>query len=113
MSETDCIFCKIAKGEIPTEAVYEDDNVIAFKDLNPKMPVHVLIIPKEHYENLSDDVPEEVLGHVFGAASKVAAITGIDKSGYRIVSNAGADACQSVMHLHVHVIGGEPMGEDL
>lgn len=113
MSEEECIFCKIAKGEIGSETVYEDENVIAFRDLNPKMPVHVLVIPKEHYDNLSDDVPEALIGQVFGAAARVAKICGIDESGYRVVSNIGKDACQSVMHLHVHVIGGAPMGDDL
>ena len=109
----DCVFCKIVKGEIPATVVYEDERVLAFEDLNPKMPVHVLVIPKDHYENIGDGVSEETLGRVLAAAAEVARITGIDASGYRIVSNTGEDACQSVHHLHVHVLGGRRMTTDI
>ncbi len=102
----DCIFCKIARGEIPADVVYEDDDVIAFEDLNPQTPVHTLLIPKQHYTNLSDDIPEELLGKLFARVRKVAAIKGVDKSGYRIISNIGEDGRQTVYHLHIHILGG-------
>lgn len=105
----ECIFCKIAAGEIPSTVVYEDERVIAFDDLNPQMPVHVLIIPKEHYANIGDGVPDELLGYVFNTVKKVAAIKGIAESGYRVIVNTGSDAQQTVHHLHVHVLGGAPM----
>jgi len=103
---SDCIFCRIAAGEIPAAIVYEDDDVIAFKDSNPQMPVHTLIIPKQHYAHIGDDVPSEVLGKVFSAVKTVAALQGVDKTGYRIIVNTGADGRQTVHHLHVHVLGG-------
>lgn len=109
MAHEDCLFCKIINGEIPSKKVYEDEFTFAFDDISPMMPVHTLVVPKVHYDNLADDVPEEVLGHVFKTAAKVAEIKGVAKSGYRIVSNIGPDAQQSVLHLHVHVLGGEPM----
>ena len=102
----DCIFCKIAAGEIPTNAVYEDDYVIAFDDLEPLMPVHTLIIPKDHYSDIADNVPAETLGHVFSAVQKVAEIKGLTERGFRLLVNTGEDASQSVKHLHVHVLGG-------
>ena len=105
MKDENCIFCKIAAGEIPTSKVYEDDYVIAFDDLEPLMPVHTLIIPKDHYANIGDNVPEETLGHVFGAVRKVAQIKGL-KNGYRLMVNTGEDASQSVQHFHVHMLGG-------
>jgi len=103
---SDCIFCKIAAGEIPAIIVYEDDDVIAFEDINPQVPVHTLLIPKQHFDHIGDDVPPEVLGKVFSAVKKVAEIKGIDESGYRIVANTGADGRQTVFHLHVHLLGG-------
>ena len=105
----DCIFCKIAAGEIPATVVYEDERVLAFEDLNPQMPVHALIIPKEHYANIGDGVPDDLMGHVFNTVKKVAEIKGIADSGYRVIVNTGSDAQQSVHHLHVHVLGGAPM----
>ena len=105
----DCIFCKIAAGEIPATVVYEDERVLAFEDLNPQMPVHVLIIPKEHYANIGDAVPDDLMGHVFNTVKKVAEIKGIADSGYRVIVNTGSDAQQTVHHLHVHVLGGAPM----
>lgn len=105
----DCVFCKIAAGEIPATVVYEDDSVIAFDDLSPQMPVHTLIIPKEHHSNIADDIPDELMGHLFNTVKKVAKIKGIDKSGYRVIVNTGDDAQQTVHHVHVHVLGGAPM----
>jgi histidine triad (HIT) family protein len=111
--DQNCVFCRIIAGEIPATVVYEDEWTLAFEDLNPRMPVHVLVVPKVHYAHLGDEVPVEVLGHVFAAASQVARIKGIDESGYRVLSNIGKDACQSVFHLHVHVIGGKQMTTDI
>ena len=105
----DCIFCKIARGEIPSTIVYEDDLVFAFEDLNPQMPVHTLIIPREHHANIGDDVPDDLMGYLFNTVKKVAKIKGIDQSGYRVIVNTGSDAQQTVHHLHVHVLGGAPM----
>lgn len=105
----DCIFCKIARGELGTEAVYENDVVMAFDDLSPQAPVHTLVIPKAHYRNLDDDVPADVLGALFSAVSEVARMKGVATSGYRVIVNNGPDANQTVPHLHVHVLGGKPM----
>ena len=105
----DCIFCKIAAGEVPATVVYEDDMVIAFDDLSPMMPVHTLIIPKEHHANIGDDVPDELMGHLFNTVKKVAQIKEISESGYRVIVNTGDDAQQSVHHLHDHELGGAPM----
>ena len=106
MQKDDCIFCQIAKGEIPAQVVYEDDQVIAFDDLEPLMPVHTLIIPKEHYSDVADDVPGDVLGHLFSCVQKVADIKGIHQDGFRCLINTGENASQSVRHLHIHVLGG-------
>ncbi|MGI6755326.1 MAG: histidine triad nucleotide-binding protein [Atopobiaceae bacterium] len=110
---SDCIFCKIANHEIESDYVYEDDLVCAFKDVNPEAPVHVLVVPKGHYVNLSDDLPADVEAALLHAVREVARITGIDKTGYRVISNAGSDANQVVQHLHLHVLGGEFLGEGL
>ena len=105
MQKDDCIFCKIGSHEIPTNAVYEDDDVIAFDDMEPLMPVHTLIIPKDHYSDLSDNVPEETLGKLFSKVGVVAQKKGL-VNGYRVLVNTGEDASQSVKHLHVHILGG-------
>lgn len=105
----DCLFCKIVAGEIPSTKVYEDEKVFAFRDINPQMPVHVLIVPKEHYSFLGDGLSNEDTGYLFNAAKKIADIEGILESGYRVIVNIGDDAQQTVHHLHVHVLGGAPM----
>lgn len=105
----DCIFCKIAAGEIPSAKVYEDDLVFAFEDANPMMPVHTLIVPKEHHDNIGDGISDELMGHLFNTVKKVAEIKGIADSGYRVIVNTGDDAQQTVHHVHVHVLGGAPM----
>ena len=105
----ECIFCKIGKHEIPAEVVYEDDVVIAFEDINPQLPVHTLIIPKEHFSHIGDDVPETILGRLFSTVKKIAQLKGLEESGYRITVNTGEDARQSVHHLHIHVLGGAQM----
>ncbi len=106
-----CIFCKIIKGEIPSEVVYEDDKIFAFKDINPVAPVHVLIIPKEHIASAMDLTEEnaDVVAHIFNSAKKIAEIMGIGESGFRIVNNCGENAGQTVFHLHFHLIGGKTL----
>ena len=114
MSTTDdCIFCQIANGEIPVPLVYEDEWVVAFDDINPQAPVHTLVIPREHIANLNDEAEIELLGRVLKAAREVAGLKGLTESGYRLIQNNGADAGQTVFHLHVHVLGGKPFGEGL
>lgn len=105
MQDENCIFCKIASHEVPTNKVYEDDYVIAFDDMEPLMPVHTLIIPKQHFRDIGDNVDAETLAHVFQTVPKIAEIKGL-KNGYRLLINTGEDASQSVKHFHVHVLGG-------
>ncbi len=106
----DCIFCKIASGEIPSKKVYEDDRVCAFYDLDPQAPVHVLIIPKKHISSIMelDEENADVVSHVFLVAKRLAGELGLEK-GFRIVSNCGEDGGQSVLHLHFHLLGGRSM----
>lgn len=112
MRDDNCIFCKIVAGEIPSTKVYEDDKVLAFEDLNSMgMPVHTLIIPKDHYDNIGEGLSDEDMGYLFNTVRKVAEIKGIEESGYRVIVNTNDDACQSVHHLHIHVFGGAPMSE--
>ena len=99
----DCIFCKIANHEIPSTVVYEDDQVIAFDDLNPQAPVHTLVIPKKHYSDIADNVPAETMGAMAHAIQEVAKAKGLE-DGFRVISNKGVNAGQTVMHLHVHLI---------
>ncbi|BAD39498.1 histidine triad nucleotide-binding protein [Symbiobacterium thermophilum] len=108
----DCVFCKIAAGEIPSSKVYEDEHVLAFRDINPVAPVHVLVIPKQHVPSVAEFGPEhdELLSRLFAAVRKVAAETGVAETGYRVVTNVGKDAGQQVFHVHLHVLGGRPLG---
>lgn len=110
----DCVFCEIIKGNIPSTKVYEDEFVTAFNDLNPVMPVHVLIVPKKHIASVNEleNDDAELIGRVFVAAKKIAEKLGLD-NGYRIINNCGEDAGQTVKHIHFHLIGGKPMGEKL
>jgi histidine triad (HIT) family protein len=105
-----CIFCRIAAKEIPAGIVYEDADVVAFRDLSPQAPTHVLVIPRRHVDSLRDMVEADaaLLGAMMLAAKKVAAAAGLT-AGYRVVTNCGADAGQSVSHLHLHLLGGRPM----
>lgn len=106
-----CIFCKIASGEIPSQFVYEDDKICAFKDINPVAPVHVLIIPKEHITSAMDinDANSSIVAHIFSKIGEIAKIMGVDESGFRIVNNCGKDGGQTVGHLHFHLIGGKEL----
>lgn len=110
----DCLFCKIIKGEIPSSKVYEDENVYAFKDINPMAPVHVLVVPKKHIDN-ADEINgsnSESVAKVFEAIPKIAKICGLEK-GYRVINNCKEEGCQSVMHLHFHVLGGKKLPETM
>ena len=105
----DCLFCRVARGEIPANLVYEDELCMAFDDISPQAPVHALVIPREHYADLGDGVPAETMAAIFCAVPAVAGIKGIAESGYRVIVNNGHDANQTVRHLHVHVMGGRAM----
>ncbi len=107
----DCIFCKILAGEIPSDKVYEDEFVYAFNDINPVAPVHVLIIPKEHISFLSEITEENssVISKVYEAAAKIAESLGIAQDGYRVVTNCGERAGQTVFHIHFHLLGGRDL----
>ena len=108
----DCIFCKIAAGEIPAQKVFEDESVVAFKDLSPKAPVHVLIVPKKHIQSVAHFQTEdkELAAHIFvDVVPKLAAELKISDGGFRIVMNTGDDGGQTVNHLHVHLLGGRKM----
>lgn len=108
----DCLFCKIAAGEIPSTKVYEDEHILAFRDINPVAPVHVLVIPKQHLDSIDDFRPEhdELLSKLFAAVRAVARETGVAETGYRVVTNVGRDAGQQVFHIHLHVLGGRTLG---
>ncbi|AEF94720.1 histidine triad (HIT) protein [Desulfotomaculum nigrificans CO-1-SRB] len=107
----DCLFCKIIAKEIPAQIVYEDDRVLAFKDINPVAPVHVLIIPKKHISTLLDlhNEDAELIGHIFLTCAKLAKEMGLADNGFRVVSNCKEEGGQTVFHLHFHLLGGRPM----
>jgi histidine triad (HIT) family protein len=109
----DCIFCRIASGAIPSETVLKDDSFVAFRDLNPKAPQHVLVVPREHIGSLNDlDRWEACEGHaLLQFVVRAAEILGISESGYRVLTNVGPDGGQQVQHLHVHILGGEDLGD--
>ncbi len=103
----DCLFCKIANHEIPSTTVYEDDQVIAFQDIDPKAPFHVLVVPKKHISSVLEveDMDKDLMYHIVTVIQKIAKESGIDQSGFRVVVNTGEDGGQSVQHLHFHVLG--------
>ena len=104
----ECLFCKIVAGDIPAETVFEDDYTLAFRDIDPKAPTHILVIPRRHIASVNalDALDADLIGRLFLAAREIAAAEGIAESGYRLVMNTGADAGQSVAHIHLHVLGG-------
>lgn len=110
----DCLFCKIINGEIPSEKVYEDDEILAFKDINPKAPVHILIIPKKHISSAMEikENDEALIGKIFTVIAKIAKEQNLD-NGYRIINNCGEDGGQEVMHLHFHLLGGKKLSIDI
>ncbi len=103
-----CIFCKIANKEIPSELVYEDETTVAFRDLSPQAPVHILVIPKAHIKSVADAEDEKLLGHIARVAAKIAEKENI-AAGFRLVTNVGEDGGQTVEHLHFHLLGGRKM----
>ncbi len=110
---TDCLFCKMVNREIPTTIVYEDEDVLAFNDIAPKAPVHVLIIPKKHIESLAAATEDDlrILGKLQMVAHRLAKELGVAESGYRVLTNSGKDSGQVVFHLHYHLVGGKTLGD--
>ena len=111
MSEADCLFCKIVRGEIEADVVHDEDDVLAFNDINSKAPVHVLVIPRQHVANLEEigELPDAVVKRLFEVASAVAEKLGVTEGGYAVRVNNGRDAGQEVFHLHLHVMGGRKL----
>ena len=109
---SDCIFCKIINKELPSTVVYEDKEILAFRDINPVTPVHVLVIPKKHISNLNEVEPEDeaVIGKIYNVIKQIAKKEGIAEKGYRIIVNCGEDGGQEVGHLHFHILGGKKLG---
>ena len=107
---SDCLFCKINKGDIPAEKVYDGDEVFAIKDINPQAPIHFLIIPKKHFSTVLEIKKEdhELIGSIYSVANELAKDNRLDKTGFRVVINCGAEAGQSVFHIHYHLLGGRP-----
>ena len=112
---SDCVFCKIIAGEIPSKKVFEDEYVYAFEDINPQAPKHVLAVPKKHIASANeiDADNSKYVAHIFESAKKIAELMGIKNDGYRIINNCGKNAGQTVFHLHFHIMGGCDMGEKL
>lgn len=112
MSADNCLFCKILAGDIPAELVYESATAVAFRDINPQAPTHVLVIPRKHISTINhiDKGDEAIIGSLYSAAKEIAAKEGIADDGYRAVMNCNEGAGQSVFHIHLHVLGGRPMG---
>jgi histidine triad (HIT) family protein len=111
MSENDCLFCKIVDGNLSADIVYENDSLIAFRDINPKAPTHILLIPRSHIATMNDleDGDKALVGELFVAAARIAADEGLADDGYRVVMNCNAAAGQSVFHIHLHLMGGRLM----
>ena len=109
-----CLFCKIAAGEIPSKCVYEDDRIFCFYDINPQAPVHVLVIPRAHIPSVDgiDEANADIVAHIFTKIPEIARSLGLT-NGYRVISNCGADACQSVKHLHFHILGGKTLSLEM
>jgi histidine triad (HIT) family protein len=109
---SDCIFCKIAAGEIPATVVYQDDEIVVFEDISPRAPVHLLLIPRQHLATLNDPGPEHsgMLGRMALKAAELAREKGVSESGYRVLINCNPDGGQEVFHLHMHMIGGRRLG---
>lgn len=108
----DCIFCKIVQGEIPSNIVYESEDVLAFDDINAAAPIHVVVVPKTHVATLMD-APEGMMGGLMAAVQEIARIKKIDKRGFRTVVNCNADGGQVIFHLHVHILGGKKLSDDM
>ncbi len=113
-SSPDCLFCKIAAGIVPASVVYEDETMVAFRDIHPQAPTHILVIPRAHLASLNE-VTRENAGSLASILSKIPSIAAREglTNGYRVISNVGPDACQSVQHLHFHILGGRPMADKM
>ena len=111
----DCLFCKIIKGEIPSSKVYEDDEILAFNDINPAAPIHILVIPKKHITSLAHlkKEDEKIVGKIYGVINQIAEKQNFKENGYRVIVNCGKDAGQEVMHLHFHVLAGAKFGDKI
>jgi len=111
----DCLFCKIIKGEIPSTKVYEDEDILAFEDINPAAPIHTLVIPKKHITSLAhmEKEDEEIIGKIYSVINKIAEEKGVKEKGYRVIVNCGKDGGQEVMHLHFHLLAGRELGEKI
>ncbi len=110
-----CVFCKIIKKEIPAEIVYEDEEIMAFKDINPAAPVHILVIPKKHIEKLTDITTEDemLIGKIYTAINKIAEKIGVSQNGFRVIANCGENGGQVVKHIHFHILGGKKLGDKI
>ena len=110
-----CIFCKIINGDIPANKVYEDEEILAFHDINPAAPIHILVIPKKHISMLTDLKPEDeaLIGKIYTTINKIAKQEGFEENGYRVIVNCGEDSGQEVMHIHFHVLGGKKLGDKI
>ncbi len=108
----DCIFCRIISGEIPSDILYQDEQVVAFRDINPKAPVHLLLVPRKHIESVAELSEDEasIMGHLVTVANRLAREAVISRKGYRLVVNSGPEGGQEVPHLHLHLLGGRQMG---
>ena len=104
--DEDCVFCKIVKGEIPSTKVYEDEDIIAFNDINPIAPIHILVVPKKHILSIMELEDEKLLSHIFKVIKNIAKEKGLDKKGFRVITNIGEDGGQAVKHIHFHILGG-------
>lgn len=111
----DCLFCKIISGEIPSTVVYQDEDCIAIRDINPQTPTHVLVMPRKHFKNLTEaaEADPELVGRLMRACAKVARQEGVAEDGYRVVANIGVNGAQTVQHLHLHVMGGAKLSEQM
>ena len=109
---SDCLFCKIIKGDIPSTSVYRDEQTYAFRDINPAAPTHILIVPNKHIDSVNMMIPDDetMIGHLFSVAKQIAEQEGLSEKGYRLVINTNADAGQTVFHIHLHLLGGKPLG---
>jgi histidine triad (HIT) family protein len=107
---SDCLFCRIVRGEIPAKLIAQDDHCVAFRDINPQAPTHVLVVPREHIPTLNDATDAATIGHLTLMAAKIAAAEGLSERGYRTVVNTNADAGQTVFHVHLHLLGGRKLG---
>jgi len=108
----DCIFCKIVNKEIPGSIVYEDDNILAFKDINPQAPIHIIVIPKRHVKSIME-IEQNMSEDIFKSIKKIAKEQNIDEEGFRVISNCGKNAGQTVNHLHFHILAGKILGENI